>query len=195
MKIQECPFCNKDLMTKKVKFNDSGEISCHRLIFENDFCYAVLKPEQHTHGEALIIFSEHVRDITDNIDPNLLSKFIISTHKLAQAMKCCLINDLNEKPDKIYTSTLCDGIQHLHFHLIPRYPFTELDRNRYKEIFSKRDKPEDIQKMLDNNELGGYWYVAEREANHKKTEYWNLSDKNKAKILECLASCMRGKIC
>lgn len=182
-------------MTTKVRFNDSDDISCHRLIFENDFCYAVLKPEQHTHGEALIIFSEHVRDITDNIDPNLLSKFIISTHKLAQAMKCCLINDLNEKPDKIYTSTLCDGIQHLHFHLIPRYPFTESDRSTFKERFIKRDGLEKIRHALDTNELGGYWYVAEREANHKESEYWGLSDKNKAKILECLASCMRNKIC
>ena len=195
MKKKDCPFCDRDLMTKKVPFNDSDDIPCNRLIFENDWCYAVLKPEQHTHGEALIIFSEHVIDITDNIDPTLLSKFIISTHKLAQAMKCCLINDLNEKPDKIYTSTLCDGIQHLHFHLIPRYPFTESDRNTYMKRFFIRDGRKKVQRALDKNELGGYWYVAEREENHKNSEYWSLPDKTKAKKLECLASCMRGKIC
>lgn len=194
MKKKGCPFCDKLLMTTKVRFNDQ-DIACRRFIFENDTCYAVLKPEQHTHGEALIILSEHVRDITDNIDPELLSKFIVSTHKLAQAMKCCLINDRNEKPDKIYTCTLCDGIEHLHFHLIPRYPFTNSDRKTFEDTFSKRDKPSAIRYALDINELGGFWYVAYREANHKKSEYWNLSDDKKANCLESLASCMRKKIC
>ena len=195
MKIKGCPFCDKDLISKKVKFGDGNEIPCERLIFENSSCYAVLKPEQHSHGEALIILKEHVKDITDNIQPELLSKFIISTQRLAHAMKCCLTNELNEKPEKIYTSTLCDGIQHLHFHLIPRYPFTEADRNTFRRIFKDRDSDEDIQHAIDINELGGYWYVAEREANHKKYEYWQLPDKNKAKILENIAACMRTKIC
>ena len=116
MKIKGFPFCDENLISTKVKFDTGNEIPCNRLIYENESCYAVLKPEQHSHGEALIILKEHVRDITDNIQPDLLSKFIITTQRIAQAMKCCLINEHNEKPEKIYTSTLCDGIQHLHFH-------------------------------------------------------------------------------
>ena len=43
--------------------------------------------------------------------------------------------------------------------LIPRYPFTETDRNTFRRIFLKRDGKEKVQNALDINELGGYWYV------------------------------------
>lgn len=191
--MNTCPFCNFDSMTNNVLLSDKN-IPCNRLIFENKYCYSVLKPEQHTPGEALVILRKHFRDISDNISPEELSHIIIAAQKISRVMKCDLFNSNGFKPDKIYVSTLCDGIKHFHFHLMPRYPFTESDKKTFIRSFLQRDGSNAICRAISSEELGGFWYISEREKTFKESDYWKLGDSQKVTHLKNLAACLRNKL-
>ncbi|MCK4445395.1 MAG: HIT family protein [Thermoplasmata archaeon] len=60
--------------------------------------------------------------------------------------------------ETVYVSTLCEGTRHLHFHLIPRYAYTEEDREAHRDIAGEEP-------------VGpGFWYMAagERFLRHEK---------------------------
>jgi diadenosine tetraphosphate (Ap4A) HIT family hydrolase len=167
--------------------------TCNRWIYESEHCYAVLKPEQHTRGEAIVIMNEHRVDITDNIPKEELSDFIETINIVASRIKNVATNDESESPERIYVGILCDGIhsEHLHAHLIPRYPFTKDDESKYEEFYLKRDGEIEITRKQREKDLGGYWYVLDKEQTFYKTSYGQLETKEKIHYLEKLANDLR----
>ncbi len=100
---------------------DGIDEPCKRWIFKSEYCYAVLKPEQHTIGDSIVILNNHKKDITDNISSKDLCEFIKTINIVATRIKNIAQNEGSERPERIYVGILCDGvaIQHLHAHLIP----------------------------------------------------------------------------
>lgn len=143
-------------------------------------------------GHTLLILKGHKEDITDDLSEPDLSAFISAVHKIAVRLKKLAQNDEGEYPENIYVCILCDGEKHLHAHLIPRYPFTEQDKAKYKTIFTKRDGDVEVEKAIGKADLGGYWYIAEREKNYKDTEFGRSSYPEKAVILDRLAEKLRA---
>jgi diadenosine tetraphosphate (Ap4A) HIT family hydrolase len=94
-------------------------------------------------------------------------------------------------PEKIYVGILCDGTPHLHAHLIPRYPFTEEDADKYAEYFTKRDGEIEILRKIKIDDLGGYWYIFNKEQSHYKSYYGQMDTKKKVAFLEELATKLR----
>ena len=123
-----CKFCNPE----KIKKFLSDETPCNSDFFEDEETFAILAEEQYTTGHALLIFKKHKADITDNLSSDELSAFINAIHKVSKLLKEIVRNDQDKTPpDRIYVCILCDGVEHLHAHLIPRYPFTHQDETTY----------------------------------------------------------------
>ncbi|VVB89143.1 HIT domain protein [uncultured archaeon] len=191
--VKECVFCRiKGLLEEIPQKSGNNTIPCKRGIYEDDYCIATLAPEQYTKGHTLLILKNHRVDIADtNISREELSGFIDALNKLAIHLKGKLQDYENNVPQRIYIAILCDGIEHLHAHLIPRYPFTDADGNIYEKLFLERDGRKNINRKIEKDELGGFWYIAEREKNYKKSEFWNKSDEERAKYLEEFAGKLR----
>jgi diadenosine tetraphosphate (Ap4A) HIT family hydrolase len=194
MSHEDCAFCRKDEMKNKFPANNGEPIDCERWIYEDQNCFAVLSPEQYTVGYTLLISSKHKVDITDStISEDDFSGFFHGIRKVANLLKEFVQNDNNEKPEKIYVCILCDGIEHLHAHLIPRYQFTKADEIIYKHEFLNRDGAENVEKQIHDHHLGGFWYIAERERNFKGSDYGRKDDHNKAIFLAQLAKKIRAE--
>jgi histidine triad (HIT) family protein len=182
-----CIFCRP----AEIKYSLPGGTPCRRDIYEDGVSFALLSPEQYTAGHTLLILKNHKADITDDLSETDLSTFFSAIHKVAARLKKLAQNDCGEHPEKIYVCILCDGEKHLHAHLIPRYPFTQQDTTNYKTIFTTRDGEAEVAKAIATGDLGGYWYIAEREKHYKDTEFGRKSDSEKASILEELAGKLR----
>ena len=191
----ECPFCNRNSMMEEVPLNGTIE-RCKRWIYKNKHCYAVLKPEQHTIGECIVILRRHKKDITDNISIEEMSDFIKTINLIAKSIKNIAHNERGEKPERIYVGILCDGTgtEHLHAHLIPRYPFTEDDETKYKEYFIQRDGEIEILKKIKRKDLGGYWYIFDKEQTFYKSQFGQKPKKKKVEFLEELADKLRNSV-
>jgi diadenosine tetraphosphate (Ap4A) HIT family hydrolase len=187
-----CDFCS----TKREVLMNSlpDHTPCRRGIYEDHFCFAILAPEQYTTGHTLLILKKHWADMTDEVSGKHLSAFIRAIHKVSKRLKESAENDRNERPERIYVCILCDGVKHLHAHLLPRYPFTEDDRIIYKERFSRKDdrgNEKHVNAKIKSGELGGFWYIAEREVSWEKSEFGQRTSVEKASFLEGLASKLR----
>lgn len=183
----DCTFCREE----KIKHELRDGTPCERGIYEDESTFAILSPEQYTAGHTLLILKGHKEDITDDLSEPDLSAFMIAVHKVAVRLKELAQNDRGEYPENIYVCILCDGIKHLHAHLIPRYPFTQKDKEKYKELFSSRDGDDVIAEAIKKEDLGGCWYITECEKNHKDTEFGRSSYSEKAVILNRLAAKLR----
>ena len=182
-----CRFCNKDNIKTKLPDDGSGSIPCYRCIYEGDNSYAVLCPEQYTPGHTLVILNDHKVDITDDIDETVFKDFSNTIRRVAEGLKTKATNHCGQNPDKIYVCMLSDGIEHLHTHLIPRYPFTERDKSIYRETFIPRDGVDEVEDMINQHKLGGFWYMALREREWKNSEFAERTVEERANILENLA--------
>jgi diadenosine tetraphosphate (Ap4A) HIT family hydrolase len=191
--MDKCTFCEQEIVMKEVPFAQSNNL-CERWIYESQYCYAVLKPEQHTIGESIVILKEHRVDITNDIPIEELSDFMKTINIVASRIKRVAKNNDSKNPERIYVGILCDGtqIQHLHAHLIPRYPFNEYDKSKYKEFFLKRDGKEEILRKQNEEDLGGYWYVFDKEQTVNELPYGKLKEKDKVACLEALARELRS---
>ena len=90
---------------------------------------------------------------------------------------------MDKSPENVSVNILCDAEIHIHAHLIPRYAFSKNDKNKYRTIFKKRDGEKlDYNIAIEN--IGGFWYLAEREINCKNTIYGKKSDEQKIKFFE-----------
>ena len=181
--MPECPFCQKEKLMNYLP----DSTPCKRGAYQDDSCFAILAPEQYTPGHTLLILEEHKVDITDEIQSEKLAAFINAIHKVSGRLKEVAENHQGKRPDRIYVGILCDGVQHLHAHLIPRYPFDERDIGVYRKLFSKRDGPEAVIKAQRKGDMGGFWYLADREANWKRSEFGLRPMPEQVKILEELA--------
>ena len=191
-----CGFCTagiRGLMESVPLKSATGDfLPCKRGIYEDQYCVATLAPEQYTRGHAIVVLKRHRADITDvDLSETELAGFIIATNRVAKHLKQAARNDEGESPKRIYVCSLCDGVEHLHAHLIPRYPFMDSDRDIYKSRFLPRDGEAKIQDAIKSDELGGFWYVAEREQNYAASEYGRKSNEEKAKSLQALAQQLR----
>jgi diadenosine tetraphosphate (Ap4A) HIT family hydrolase len=187
-----CLFCNRDTIKKSAPI-DGDVKECERWIYDYNNCYAVLKPEQHTIGECLVIPYKHRTDITDDLSADELSDFIKTINTVAKRIKNIARNEKQLPPDRIYVGILCDGvdIQHLHAHLIPRYPFGEYENNKYRELFTQRDGEISIWNKIRKCDLGGYWYISDKEQNHYKSDFGKKKTMEKVHFLEDLARQLR----
>lgn len=167
---------------------------CNRGIYTSKHCYAVLKPEQHTQGEAIVIMNKHREGITDTISEDELSDFMVAINKVASMIKKVAINENLLHPERIYVGILCDGknSEHLHAHLIPRYPFGQYDKDKYKNFFEIRDSRSEILRKQKEDDLGGYWYVFDKEQNVDNTTYAQWTKGKKIIYLEKLAKDLRS---
>lgn len=178
-----CPFCNKkNIMNKLPDGTD-----CIRWIYEDDTSFAVLTIEPCTHGHTLVIFKDHKSDITDQVDEGDFNKFSNAIRKVSESLKKNAKNHCGKNPEKIYVGILSDGIEHLHAHVIPRYPFTERDKANYRETFIPRDGVYEVNKNIEKGKLGGFWYIALREREWKNSEFAKKSINKQAQILQDLA--------
>jgi len=185
-----CPFCNRESMLTSIPI-DNKIYPCCRWIYKNNYCYAVLKPEQHTIGDTIVVLNEHKEGITSDIHGVLLYEFSKVINKVSNKLLRISSDYSKEKPVKIYVGILGDGIQHLHAHLIPRYPFTDYDREKYRRLFIDRDGEEEINCKIANDDLGGYWYISDKEEAIHKAPFSKQSPEKKVMFIESLAKYLR----
>ena len=116
-----CPFCvSEDQLTKQVPLLDLAwnevVLPCNREVATNDCCIVTLAPEQYAVGHAIAILRNHADDLTDPLLTAEESRGLIETVRaVASLLKRVL------RCPRVYIVSLCDGVVHLHYHLIPRY--------------------------------------------------------------------------
>jgi len=167
---------------------------CNRgLKHKSRYCIATLCPEQLTKGHTLVILKKHMADITSISDKVILGDMLSFISKISNVLKTKVINEKGENPDRIYVCTLCDGVEHLHFHLIPRFPFSSEDKINYIRQIIQRDGIGDTINAVIEGKMGGFWYLALREA---RQSYDKMCDKQKLiriKELEALAKLINNR--
>jgi diadenosine tetraphosphate (Ap4A) HIT family hydrolase len=75
-----------------------------------------LDPTQLSKGHAIAILWNHSDDITD---ASLLNEEHHALINAVQHVACMMKQKLSCV--RVYVATLCDGVKHLHYHIIPRY--------------------------------------------------------------------------
>jgi len=163
-----CLFCRigiKGLLEElPSKSKNCQSVPCNRGIYEDAYCVATLAPEQYSQGHTLVILKNHRTDMVDSsISSEELVGFVNAIHKLTKHLKKNLRDSNDKAPERIYVCSLCDGVEHLHAHLIPRYPKTGK----------------------------GFQYIGELEKNYKESEFWKKSDEERAHNLQELAERLR----
>ena len=154
-----------------------------RKFYEDDFCQVILEMEQSTKGYALVIPHKHFDTIADD---SITNEEITHLYRVIQK-----IVSLQKKilgAENVYVCTLCDGLKHLHFHLIPRYKWTDKDKERYRELFLSRDGEASVDLCTTLNMIGGFWYMADLEHNFKETEFGRLPHDKQWEYIENLAN-------
>ena len=154
---------------------------CFKAFYKNRYCVAVLAPEQLSEGHTLVILRNHIDDISFKLKQKYLSGIIAAINKVSGALVKHIKNENNESPERIYVCSLCDGVKHLHFHLIPRFPYTYSDKISYLKSFAERDGIGNVIDSVIKEDMGGFWYVALRE---QQFRYDNLSDIEKKKRIK-----------
>jgi len=152
-----CPFCNKK--------------GLGTIVYDDARCWAKLENEQSIRGYTLLILKDHYDTFMGDIPQDDLTHFWSVAKDLGKAIKTAL------GAENIYMASLCDGIKHFHIHLIPRYKWSEQDKDRFIELFTKRDGLESVNKCVRNNTLGGFWFLGDAERNYKEIAFAHLSIK------------------
>ena len=83
--------------------------------YGNILWYAVLNGDQYVKGHTLVISGLHIVKITGNAIEESLKSIILGLNRVSKKLKEKL------KCESVHVITLCEGQEHLHFHLIPRY--------------------------------------------------------------------------
>ncbi|MBU2052434.1 HIT family protein [Patescibacteria group bacterium] len=173
----DCVFCKLGVKNMS-KFTNRHS---HQ-VYEDDVCYAVLEREQSIPGYTLVILKEHKNTILDqSITDEQIVHFWRVVQKIGNALKEAL------GAENVYVCSLCDGVNHFHAHLAPRYKWTEADRARYKELFTARDGEQAVTLATTLNRIGGFWYLGDTEKNFMDTEYMKLPIEKRGDILVALA--------
>ena len=159
------------------------------VIYEDDFTYAVLDEGQDQRGYVLLILKQHRDTLFDaNISAYELMAFWRAAQKIGNAQKKTL------GAENVYAVTLCDGLRHFHVHLVPRYVWSDKDKERYRELFTERDGEESVNACIDKGLIGGFWYLADGERYYKETEFWKLSEGDKKNHLDYLTMLLKSAI-
>ncbi len=115
-----CSLCRpeEDLTTRAPLLKDltNSFLPCERWLYKDKTCIVTLVPEQYSKGHAIAVLRTHRRDILDDeLTDQEHHALVDATQRVGRLMKQRL------SCDRVYVATLCDGIEHLHYHLIPRY--------------------------------------------------------------------------
>jgi diadenosine tetraphosphate (Ap4A) HIT family hydrolase len=163
--VSGCEFCcDESELTIKAPLNckDSVKplVSCDRWLYKDNYCIVTLNPIQLSMGHAIAILWNHSDDITDG---SLLNE---EHHALINAVRhvaCSIKQKL--LCERVYVATLCDGVKHLHYHIIPRY----------------------------QTDTSGFAFVGQREFAHQNG-YWIGPEPEKARVdyLEKIARMIRS---
>ncbi len=121
---EDCVFCKEGRkgLTQKVLIEDpktrhSKTLDCNRGFYDKSkHCIITLAPEQYSLGHTLVILQQHAKDISDDL---ITQEEYIDMCNTIKEVSILLKNKLGA--ERIYVCSLCDGVEHLHFHLIPRY--------------------------------------------------------------------------
>ena len=123
-----CLFC---------KFVNEKQKDC-QCIYEDNLTYVMLDDFPISRGHSLVMTKEHISDIS--LGGLTIGHALGETSALVAKV---LKESLN--PEKVYLISFNEEIQHLHFHLIPRY---ETDRKGFDHLKSKRGKLENYEEMV-----------------------------------------------
>jgi diadenosine tetraphosphate (Ap4A) HIT family hydrolase len=120
---ENCPFCipDKNRVAKTIYYWDfprrePKEIQGNIDLEANDKVVVKLASEQYSRGHLIVILNKKCDDFADDAlneeDFKVIGRYI---KKYSNILK----SKLGAK--RVYVCSLCDGVRHLHFHLIPRY--------------------------------------------------------------------------
>lgn len=156
--------------------------------------YAVLNGDQITRGHSMVILGCHMDKITELISADdkrneKLRDMMVGINRLSATLK----KELNAQA--IHVLGLCEGMNHLHFHLVPRYCYTDDEVRFFRENFARREaKINHLEKFMENlekKEIHGMWYDGYHEMNYVFSEDNQKSKTERIKELEKLALILR----
>lgn len=118
--VPGCAFCcAEDDLTVRAPLSDAKDnslVPCDRWIYKDAWCIVTLDPAQLSRGHALAVLRNHRCDLSD------AGLFKEEHHALIDAAVAVAATMKQRLPcERVYVATLCDGVEHLHYHLIPRY--------------------------------------------------------------------------
>ena len=118
MTKHECEFCceEKQLTALAPLGSGSESLPCDRWLYKDEHCIVTLDATQLSRGHAVAILRQHRSDIADEaLSGEEHGRLLGVIQRVARMMK-------RQLPcERVYVATLCDVVQHLHYHLIPRY--------------------------------------------------------------------------
>ncbi|MFW9877749.1 MAG: HIT family protein [Candidatus Thorarchaeota archaeon] len=203
-KHDNCDFCNIEERLIHTYFSKEKEgerkVKCNSWIdFEKKDgeyqWYAVLNGDQYTWGHSMVILGYHMDKITEPLSEDdkrreKLRAMMEGINRVSGMLK----KKLNAPV--IHVLGLCEGMEHLHFHLIPRYPYSDDEVQFFKENFAKReakaDQLEAFNKRVEKKEIHGMWYDGYKEMNYVFSEYNQKSIEERVEALEKLADLLRS---
>jgi len=194
----DCKIGDPERKKEYTYFEGCGDIKCKGCIAwkmkgeQSYYWYAYLDGCQYQIGHTVVVCGKHKKTISDlfqNNEKEYAFELMIALNQISNI----LTKTLSPKPEKIYVASLCDGQEHLHFHLIPRYPFTPTDVDYWFEEFKERDQltMDDKEKQLQDPKIGGFWYLDRSEKNYKKSQYWKKTIDDRVQQIESLAQKLR----
>ncbi len=134
--MEDCLFC------KIIK----GEIPCYK-IYEDEKAFVFLDINPWSRGHCLVLPKKHFRDILE-IDAETLNHIILVVQKISVLVKEKLgaggINILQNN-----NRIAGQGVDHIHFHVIPRYTDGSLQISHSSEY--KGDDLKEVVELLTNN--------------------------------------------
>ncbi len=144
---ENCDFCNiKERMFNTYFSKEKKEERHERCDAWIDFdqksngdilWYAVLNGDQYTDGHSIVILGCHMNKITELISvgdkrKEKLQAMMEGINKVSYRLK----EELNAQA--VHVLCLCEGMAHLHFHLIPRYNYKPGEEEFFRKNFEKR---------------------------------------------------------
>ena len=213
--MKKCVFCKCVFCFPKAKkkfthtwFSDvSDDVPCEAWIDyakgkdDKFLWYAFLSGDQYTKGHTLVVLGPHRSKITDpSLEDSEVEALALGLKKVSTRLKDKL------GVDTVHVLSLCEGIEHLHFHLIPRHRYTQEEKifyichywDREKDTLAKnckrkcKSKKEFIKAVMsDTPDIHGMWYAAYHEMKFKTSDFSRRSIEDRVKELEATAKCLR----
>lgn len=118
------------LLCQRIKKLKSKEDS--RFIKEFKHSYLILGDHQFFKGYSVVLLKDHIPDLVD-LDPLTQAEYLSEVMTSAKAIKKTF------KPYKLNYAVLGNEVEHVHFHLFPRYE-EELKKEKVKHPWQNSDK-------------------------------------------------------
>ena len=218
-KAKDCDFCWSREMIR-LKFPGVSREFDREIAVKDDW-YAVLAREQYTLGHSLVICrskDDQKEEEECKFNVGFLSRnpkrhseawqnLAAGMGQVALALQEELesLQGLEEweekwgkvrKAESIHILALCEGIPHLHAHLIPRYEYRNWEKEFYRAHYFERERRQAVSELcfeerLEEGQIHGMWYAACREMNYDQTCFGLMSSEDRGKRIENLAACIR----